>query len=310
VIESMGSFRSPFVGRERELAALEAHLDRLADGAGGVVLIAGEPGIGKTRLSLELAERARSRGSLTLFGRAYETEGMPPYLPFAEALREYMSASPEELLRSQLGSSSGDVAIILPDVARRLPSLTSVSTAGGELERYQLFESVSEFTLNVARETPGGLVLVLDDLQWADASTLQLLLHLARKLTRAPLLIVGTYRTVGLGRAHPLTDVLAELSRERLSERLQLQALSVSEATALIARLSNHDTGEALVKTVYRETEGNPFFMEEVVRHLNAEGYDLSEAGASPSAWSIPDGIRQVIGRRLEHPGRHPSGHR
>jgi DNA-binding CsgD family transcriptional regulator len=296
----IGSPTTPFVGRERELAVLKGRLEGVGRAEGGVVLIAGEPGIGKTRLMLELAERARPRGCLVLFGRAYESEGMPPYLPFAEALREQVRASSSAELRAQLGEGARDVALILPEVRGRVPDLAASSPAGPEQERYRLFESVSDFLLNVARaSTRRGLLLALDDLQWADKPTLLLLLHLARKLATAPLLLVGTYRTVDLSRTHPLSDVMAELNRERLAERLLLQSFSVRETAALIEGLSSRPAGPALVEAIYHETEGNPFFMEEVVRHLRAEGHDLGDRQTVAAAWGVPEGVRQVIGKRL-----------
>jgi DNA-binding NarL/FixJ family response regulator len=294
-----GSPRTPFVGRKRELAALEGRLDGVDRGAGGVVLIAGEPGIGKTRLVLELAGRVRPRGCLVLFGRAYESEGMPPYLPFVEALREHVRAQPLSELRARLGEGAADVALIVPEIRGRLPDLAAGPPGGPEHERYRLFESFSDFLLNVARAARGGLLLALDDLQWADKPTLLLLLHLARKLATAPLLLVGTHRTIDLSRAHPLSDVLAELNRERLAERLLLHSFSVEEAAALIEGLSSRSAGPALVEAIYRETEGNPFFVEEVVRHLRAEGRDLADPGIADAPWGVPEGVRQVIGKRL-----------
>src|SRR5688500_24759 len=133
---------------------------------------------------------------------------MPPYLPFAEASREFVRASPPDELRAQLAEGASDVALILPEVRGRLDDLAACPSGGPEHERYRLFESVSDFLLNVARSVPGGLLLALDDLQWADKPSLLLLLHLARKLATAPLLLVGTYRTIDLSPTHPLSDVL------------------------------------------------------------------------------------------------------
>jgi DNA-binding CsgD family transcriptional regulator/tetratricopeptide (TPR) repeat protein len=293
--------RPPFVGREQEMAALQAHLALAGQGHGSVVLVAGEPGVGKTRLVMELADRARAEGWLVLVGRAYDSDGMPPYLPWTEALRDYVRACPGVKLRAQLGDGAADVALIAREVRARLPDLPVGPSLSPEHERYRLFESVSEFLLNVARsQTHGtGVLLVLDDLNWTDRPTLLLLGHLARRLADAPLLVAGTYRTVELDRTHPLLAVLAELSREHLYERVLLRPFSPAEAAALVQELTGAPATSAVVEAIHRETEGNPFFVEEVVRHLRAEGRDLTDQWEVPARWAVPEGVRQVLGRRL-----------
>jgi DNA-binding CsgD family transcriptional regulator/RecA/RadA recombinase len=299
--ELMPTVRPPFVGRDRELAALGARLVLAGEGHGGVTLVAGEPGAGKTRLVMELVARAQTEDWLVLVGRAYDSDGMPPYLPWAEALRDYVRACPLVELRTQLGDGAADVALIVREVFTRLPDLPARPQLSPEHERYRLFESVSEFLLNVARSrtSTGGVLLVLDDLHWADRPTLLLLEHLARRLAEARLLVIGTYRTVELDRTHPLSTVLAELSRERLSERVSLWPFSPEEAAMLVYQLTGVPAAPAVVEVIHRATEGNPFFVEEVVRHLRAEGRDLTHPGAVPTRFAVPEGVRQVLGRRL-----------
>jgi DNA-binding CsgD family transcriptional regulator/tetratricopeptide (TPR) repeat protein len=301
MLELTPAVRPPFVGREPELAALWARLALAGQGHGGVALVAGEPGVGKTRLVMELADRARAEGWLVLVGRAYDSDGLPPYVPWAEALRDYVRACPGVELRAQLGHGAAEVALIAREVRARLPDLPAHPPLSPEHERYRLFESVSEFLLNVARSRTGGtgVLLVLDDLHWADRPTLLLLGHLARRLAEAPLLVAGTYRTVELDRTHPLSAVLAELSREHLSERVLLRPFSAEEAAALVQELTGAPAAPAVVEAIHRETEGNPFFVEEVVRHLHAEGRDLADPRAVPARWAVPEGVRQVLGRRL-----------
>ena len=293
--------RTPFVGRQRQLATLRERLVVAGRGQGGVVLVAGEPGVGKTRLVLELAERACADGWQALIGRAYESEGMPPYLPFAEALRAGVRACPVEDLRAQLGKGAADVALLVPEVRDRLPDLPPSPAVSPEHERYRLSESVADYLLSIARppSSKGGLLLVLDDLHWADTPTLLLLQHVARKLDDAPLLVAGTYRTVDLHRTHPLATVLADLRREGLYERLLLTAFSPEETAAFIAEMAGVPAAPAVVEAIHCETEGNPFFMGEVVRHLVAEGRDLTDPRAAAGQWGIPEGVREVIGRRL-----------
>jgi DNA-binding CsgD family transcriptional regulator len=289
--------RTPFIGRQRELAELWQCLEAAGQGQGMLVLVAGEPGIGKTRLVSELAERARRQGWQVLAGRAYESEGMPPYLPFIEAVCHFVRACPLEDLRTQLGRAAPDVALLIPEVRDRLPDLPPRPSSGPELAQYRLFESVTDFLLAIARSA-SGLLLCLDDLHWADKSTLRLLQHLARKLAGARMLVVGTYRSVELGGTHPLADVLADLSRERLSQRLVLTAFSPEEAGMLIEGLSSRPAAPSVATAIYHQTEGNPFFLEEVVWHLQAQGRDLADPETAVSDWGIPEGVRQVIAKR------------
>jgi len=288
-----------FVGREPELAELTHQLDAASGGPGGIVLVAGEPGIGKTRLVLEVADRGRTQGWEVLFGRAYESGGMPPYLPLVEALRAYVWTCPLDQLRGQLGVGAAEVGLLVREVRARLPDLPSSPPLSPEEERHRLFEGVSDFLLNIARASPRGLLLCLDDLHWADKPTLLLVQHLARKLADAPLLVVGTYRTVELDRTHPLSDVLAELSREHLYQRMLLSSFSADEAGDFVQERNGGPAAPAVAAAIYRETEGNPFFMEELVRHLRAEKWDLADPSVVVADWGIPEGVRQVVGKRL-----------
>jgi DNA-binding CsgD family transcriptional regulator/tetratricopeptide (TPR) repeat protein len=291
---------TPFVGRQHEVSVLLDHLTAAGRGDGGLVLVAGEPGIGKTRLLSELATRARATGWRVLLGRAYESEGMPPYLPFVEALRAYLLTCSLDELGPALGRGAAEVARLLPEVRDYLPELEAGAPLGPDAERYRLYESVADFLLNIARAPAHpALLICLDDLHWADTPSLLLLRHVARRLAGSPLLIVGTFRTVELGRTHPLADTLAELRREGLSERLTLGALSQADTATLVAALSGVAPASAVADAVYRETEGNPFFVGELVRHLLTEGRDPTDAEATVSPWGVPEGVREVIGRRL-----------
>jgi DNA-binding CsgD family transcriptional regulator len=298
--------RSPFVGRQRELTMLVECLAAAQAGETRIVLIAGEPGIGKSRLLRELGERARDIGWEVLEGRAYEAEGMPPYLLFVEALRDYVRACPEDALRSRLGESAADVALIVPDIRQRLPDLGPIPPRPASGSRYRLFEAMADFLLATAVSV-GGLLLCLDDLHWADRSTLLLVQHLARRFVpgRVPLVMIGAHRGIGLDRDHPLLDVLANLTRERRAERLALGPLSRSDTAALVAGLVGSTTAAALADAIHRRSEGNPFFAEELVRHFSesdqgaaAPGLRVSD-GAGPDVFCVPESVRQVIGRRL-----------
>jgi len=291
--------RTPFVGRERELSVLEASLEDAAHGSGCAVLIAGEPGIGKSRLLAEFVAGARRRGWVALSGRAYETEGMPPYLPFVEALRGFLRNLPDEEL-SYFAGAGAELAALLPEL-RGLPEAPSESRAfGPEVERYRLFEGLADLFLKISRssESP-GLLLALDDLHWADRSTLLALLHLARRLEGDRVLVVGTYRTVEVEPSRPIFDVLAEFSREHFAERVHVAALSLPATAQLVYGMGAGSAPEAFIEAIYRQTEGNPFYVEEIVRSLQAEGRDLSDPGLVAAGWGVPEGVRQVIGKRL-----------
>ena len=311
-VVSFPSTRSPFVGRQQELATLSACLGAVGEGHGRVVFVAGEPGIGKTRLLAEFASRARAEGWRIFAGRAYETEGMPPYLPFAEALREYIRSAPLETLGEHVEAAGSEIALITAEFRRRLPDIRPSPPMSSEHGRYRLFESVTDFLLRVAisGQCPSatgprrdgrarGLLLILDDLHWADTPSLLLLQHLARRLSSAPLLVAGAYRTVELDRAHPLTTALAELRREGVSERLLLAPLAADAIAALIEAMIGATPAPAVVEAVERQTDGNAFFLGEVVRHLQAQGRDLTDPDAVTAEEVIPEGVREVVGQRL-----------
>jgi class 3 adenylate cyclase len=296
-----------FIGREQEMKRLKAGVDAALGGQGSLVMLVGEPGIGKTRLSEEIGVYARLRGVQVLRGNCHETEAGLPYLPFVEALREYVASKPEEELRSELGDAASDVAKLVSEIRHRLPDLPESRPSEGEQERYRLFESVVSFLLNAGREN--AILLVLDDLHWADRPTLLLLQHLVRKLAGSRILAIGTYRDIELDRKHPLSSVLAELRRDGGFERLLLRGFTAEEVQAMLESTADHEMdagGVALAQAIQRETEGNPFFIEEIVRHLmesgkiyrNDAGRWVSDAN-SVDEIGIPEGVREVIGRRL-----------
>lgn len=298
---------TPLVGRERELATLTERLEAAERGEGGVVLIAGEPGIGKTRLLTEFGRRAGVSGWLVLTGRAYDTEGVPPYLPFVEALKQHSGASPGDGFLRELAERSAN-APVAHDQAPGSLALQTAPSAGPEAARYQLFEATSQTFLEIAADSESrGLLLCLDDLHWADRPSLLLLQHLARRLGKAPLLIVATYREAEVDETHALYAVVAQLRRERLQETLSLSGLSLDECAALIDSLAAGPVDAGVGRAICERTEGNPFFVEEVVRRLQSEGRDFADKSLADADWGIPEGLRQVIGlglSRLSAPTR------
>ncbi len=312
--------RSSLVGRDEEVAAFDLMLEEAAGGNGRLALVGGEPGVGKTRLLFEIGDRARASGWLVLCGRAWDTEGMPPYLPFVEVMREHLSHSSDEALAA-LAAGAPELRLLLPEMNARVPGLTPSQSRGPgaddlrlsmglqarsailpqsqgpEIDRFRLFEAVSGFLINAARETEStGLVVLLDDLQWADRATVMLLGHLARKLPGSTIVVAGAYRTTDVERGHPLLDVLANLTREHLCDQILLAPLAESDTATLIENIAGVPASPAFAMRVHHDTAGNPFFVEEVVRHLWECGSDLSvDAGG----WCIPESVRQVLSQRF-----------
>ena len=288
-----------FVGRQREMGELKAALEDALSGRGRLVTLVGEPGIGKTRTAQELATYAGLRSAQVLWGRCYEEQGMPPYWPWVQAIRSYVREHEPDQLRSEMGAGAADIAEVVSDVKERLPDLRPPPALDSpEQARFRLFDSITAFLKSASQKQP--LVLVLDDLHWADQPSLLLLQFVARELGNSRLLLVGTYRDVDLNRQHPLAETLGELTRERLFQRVFLRGLTQQDVARFIEIAAGVDPPSGLVEAVHTQTEGNPLFVTEVVRLLVQEG-ELSSASGNRDSWTvrIPEGVREVIGRRL-----------
>ena len=289
-----------FVGRQREMGELKACLEDALSGRGRLVTLVGEPGIGKTRTALELATYAGLRQAQVLWGRCHEGEGAPAYWPWVQAIRSYVRAVEPEQLRSDMGTGASDIGQVVSDVRDRLPGLEAPPQLEPEQARFRLFDSITAFLKSAGRRQP--LVLILDDLHWADHPSLLLLEFVARELSNARLLIIGTYRDVELSRQHPLSRSLGELTRERLFQRVLLRGLDKEDVRRFIELASGITPPTGMVEAVHRQTEGNPLFVTEVVRLLVQEGELTQEKAGQRDSWSvrIPEGVREVIGRRLD----------
>jgi len=295
--------RTPYVGRAEERAQLRRWLDEAAQGKGALVMIGGGPGVGKTRIAQGLADEAGERSFLALTGHCYEMEGAPPYIPFVEILEAAGRIVPPEAFREALGDAAPEVAKLMPEIRRMFPDIPPAAELPAEQERRYLFNSFLEFIERASRIQP--VLLVLEDLHWGDDSSLLLLQHLAPQLDQMPVLVVGTYRDVELDVARPLAKALEELLRQRLAHDMILRPLPEADVEAMLRVRSGQDPPARLVEVIYRETEGNPFFVEEVFRHLaeadklfDAEGRWLSDLDIGEE--EVPRGVRLVIGRRLE----------
>lgn len=293
----------PIVGRIHEREQLATAWKLAREGAPHVVLVGGEPGVGKTRLVADLAREAHADGAIVLFGRCDDEMGVP-YQPFAEAIAGFAaSVTDADDLAAALGTAAPDLVRLVPSLSDRV-RLDEALRADPETERYRLFEAVSSFLTALSTSSP--IVLFIDDLHWAARPTLLLLRHLARHRSSEHLLVVATYRDTDLGRGHPLSEALADLRRESDVVRVVLRGLTEAEVVDLMAGVAGHELDEAglrLAQEVHAETEGNPFFVGQVLRHLVETGAVQDVDGrwtvSSHRSLGIPEGVREVIGRRL-----------
>src|SRR5215510_4679086 len=288
-----------FVGRTHELAVLHEALEQSFAGHGRTVLLSGEPGIGKTRLTTELAAFAQQQHAHVWVGRCHEGDGAPPYWPWTQILRSYLSSGDTDTIRADLGAGAADIAQVMPEVGVRLALQPTIAGLETEQARFRFFDSLTTFFLTAARRQP--LVLIVDDLHWADTPSLLLLQFVAREIAGVPVLIVGAYRELALGRTHPLTHALGELVRTPDSQSLHLQGLSEADVAQVLAH-SRLTPSAALVTALHQRTEGNPFFLTAVVQLLEAEGPQSTSGGQEMGmAFPIPHSVQAAIGRRL-HP--------
>jgi DNA-binding CsgD family transcriptional regulator len=292
-----GLIGSVFVGRQQEIDELKSALEDALSGQGRLVMLAGEPGIGKTRTAQELAAYAESRETQVLWGWCYEETGAPPYWPWLQTLRSYIQQQDPNQLRSQMGPSAAHIAEVIPEVGEKLPGLEPPPALEPEQARFRLFDSITTFLKNASQFQP--LMLVLDDLHWADKPSLLLLQFLARQLRESRLLVVGCYRDVELSRQHPLSETLAQLSRLPWFQRKLLRGLSQEDTRRFIEAAAGIQPSSGLVENIYTHTEGNPFFMGEVVRLLQERGELSDKYPGLSQGLRIPEGVREVIGQRL-----------
>jgi class 3 adenylate cyclase/tetratricopeptide (TPR) repeat protein len=296
--------RMPFVGRDEERARLDQRLAAAAGGHGGVVMLAGEPGLGKTRLAEELAHQAARQGCDVLWGHCFDGEWTPPYTPFAEIIEALTLAADPEELRLDLGSGGPPLAQLVPAIRKVLPNLAEPVPLQPDEERFRLLDAAVH--LLTARSERRPLLVMVEDLHWADRGTVALLRHLARFAARQRLLIVGTFRDAEVDRSHPLSDALGAFPRDTTYDLLRLEGLGAEAIGDLLVAVANtQDVNPAIVADFTEETAGNPFFLQEALRHLIEEGKLYRDAEGRWTAdqnirdLGIPESVRAVIGRRL-----------
>jgi DNA-binding SARP family transcriptional activator/tetratricopeptide (TPR) repeat protein len=285
---------SDFVGRSTEFEALRRALEDAVTGRGRLVLISGEPGIGKSRIAEELAEYAQRRTARVLVGRCWEAGGAPAYWPWVQSLRTYIRDCQPDVLRGQLGAGAPDLAQLLPELCELFPDLPAPPSLESEGARFRLFDAAATFLRNSSRAQP--LVLILDDLQAADEPSLLLLQFLARELGESRVLVVAAYRDVDPTLRHPLAAALAQLTREPVTSRIALGGLTEANVGEYVSLTADVDPDASAVAEIHAQTEGNPLFVGELVRLLAREGrLDKSDGNLG-----IPAGVREVIGSRVQ----------
>ena len=290
--------RHGLVGRAVELAYLERCWREATDGQRALVLLTGDAGIGKTRCAGELAARAHEDGATILYGR-FDEETLTPYQPVVEMLRGWSAGAPLDSLREKLGARAAELAILLPEFGPPPADHTAPGAISGpeaDAQRYRFFDAVAALVGEIGSETP--VVLVFDDLHWADRPTLQLLRHLVRAPAPRRVLFLGTYRESEISDRHPLHELIGDLRREGTLRRLELSGLTEPEVGELVAELASAPATDSFVHALAGETEGNPFFIEEVVRHIRDTAGALTEEVTLEEA-GVPEGVREVTARRL-----------
>lgn len=291
--------RGRFVAREGELEQAKAVWGKALGNQGQTLLISGEPGIGKTRLVRELATHVEVSGGRALIGECY-SEGGAPYAPFAQIVRSALRGS------SQNGGEvpdfvMADLLALAPELRPYYPDVPQNPSLQPEAEQQRLFESVVSFCDGLAEHSP--LMIVIDDAHWGDSGTLAMMRHLARRTRRQRVLLVATYREVELDVARPLHEVLLDINRARLATRLKLERLNQDQTRVLLAAIFEDEISPDFLDGIYRETEGNPFFIEEVCKALVEDGKLYYKDGEwhrpSMEELEIPQSVRVAIQTRV-----------
>ncbi|MBM3754589.1 MAG: hypothetical protein FJW38_11490 [Acidobacteria bacterium] len=298
--------RIPLIGREAERAELLQHLEDAMAGRGSMVMIGGEPGVGKTHLINSVLDEARRRGAYANIGHCHEMEGSPPYVPFIEMLERTSQTAPRAGWRAALGDSASEIARLMPELRRMYADIPPAIELPPEQQRRYLFNAYREYIERAAKNTP--IVLVFEDLHWADEPTLLLMQHVVQIVSATPLLLIGTYRDVDLEVNRPFAKTLEAMVRQKQATRISLRRLGVDGVEAMLAAMSGQTPPPSLARVVFAETEGNPFFVEEIFRHLEEEGKLFDETGKwrpglRADQLQVPEGVRLVLGRRLDRLG-------
>jgi tetratricopeptide (TPR) repeat protein len=292
----------PFVGRDVERAELRRHVERAGGARGELILVAGTAGTGKTRLVEEIGAEAEASGLRFVVGRCHDTSQADPYAPLVEVLESLERRLSADVFRSVLRDDATEVARLLPHLRQRYPDIAPPAEAPTQEQRRYLFMSVRDVFARLAAIRP--LVVLLDDLHWADGPTLLFLEKFAEDLAGLPIVVVGTYRLEALSAATPLHATLTKLHQRHLVETITVDALTADDVAALLWRVAAADPPRDLVRTLHRATNGNPFFLGELLAQLLEQRRLFDENGwlADTHALQleVPESVRFTIENRLE----------
>jgi class 3 adenylate cyclase len=299
-----------YVGRVAERATLEESLALAHAGQRRVVLLSGEPGIGKTRLASFAAHRAHAKGTAVCWGACSE-ELAVPYEPWIDVCSQLVEHAPGELLELHVERHKGELVRLARNLERRMSGLPAPQSSDPETERYLLFSAIAGLLDAVTDKMP--VCLVLDDLHWADGQSVALLKHLVRTVEHGALQVIATYRDSDLGKDHPLTGVLADLRHVEGVQRIALRGLDVEDVAEIMTAVAGHELeadGVELAAQIAAETDGNPFFVGEILRGLSESGalaFDDATGRwsvGSSSGIALPESVREVVEHRVERLGK------
>jgi|TARA_B100000315_G_scaffold176490_1_gene164990 predicted ATPase len=258
------------------MAEVNDALDDAMAGHGRLVMLASEPGIGKTSIAHELTAHASDLGAKVLGGWCYEREGAPPYWPWVQPIKASVADAPADQLGTEIGSAAADIADLIPEIRQELPDLETPPALDPEPTRFQLFNSITAFLKTVAQ--PQSLVVVLDDLHWSDTPSLLLLEFLAQKMAESNVLVIGTYRDVEVTRRHPLTESLARMSRNASFHRLGLDGLESGDAGEYVRESGGENASSKMLEAIHTHTEGYPLFIRSHLAMLSGRSLSLAFA--------------------------------
>jgi tetratricopeptide (TPR) repeat protein len=283
--------------RNAELDLMQRAFNGLRTDQGQIVLLTGEPGIGKTRLAETLTHFAAMSGATVLSARCHEAEGAPAFWPWLQIVRSRLNSSPAELLAADLGRDAGPIAQVVPDIRALLPDTPEPPALDPDQARFRFFESMTTFLVRLSERQP--LVLAIDDLQWADRSSLMLLEFLGDEIAAHRAMFVGTYRDAESAGNVPLIQALERLNRSRATQRLMLTGLKIRDTAEYGESIAGRPLPENLVATLHERTNGNPFFLREVVQLLAHEGHEGDPNDLSRWETVVPLGVREAVTLRL-----------